>query len=210
MLSWGTMPGALQQILIASLNPVLDYRKILRGFRASVLSSEKTLTRLKPSRRYGFLYMGKKNRFSTRLLLGVDVSGSISDKDIQMFYSAINRFFKYGIEAVDALQFDADIKGEPLPMKKARRAIQVLGRGGTNFQPLIDFFTDRMHGKEARQRRTAANAYDGLIIFTDGFAPEPSVPRPFARKILWICNTKDNFERHNEWMCKLGRCCWIE
>ena len=83
-------------------------------------------------------------------------------------------------------------------MKKARRTIEVTGRGGTDFQSLINYFTE--HAKQ----------YDGLIIFTDGFAVIPKVSRGIARKILWICNNKANYERHHGWMNVQGRCCWIE
>jgi predicted metal-dependent peptidase len=196
--SWGSLPGHLVANLMASLNPVIDYRKVLRGFRASVLSSKKILTRLKPSRRYGYMYMGKKSEFTTNLLIGVDVSGSISDKEINLFYSTINRFFKYGIQSLEVLQFDADIKGVPVMMKKARKTIQVTGRGGTCFQPIIDYFSAK------------TKDYDGLIVFTDGYAGIPELSAGVTRRTIWICNNKENYERHREWMSKRGRCCWIE
>jgi predicted metal-dependent peptidase len=142
--------------------------------------------------------MGKKNQFTTRFLIGVDVSGSISDKDAALFFSTINRFFKYGAESLDVLQFDADIKGKPEVMKKARKEIKITGRGGTDFQPLINYFSVKK------------KTFDGLIIFTDGMAPVPSVQPAAARKILWICNNKQNYEHHLLRMKNAGRCCWIE
>ncbi|GHV73853.1 hypothetical protein AGMMS49940_11550 [Spirochaetia bacterium] len=196
--AWGSLSGALVETLIAGLRPVIDYRKVLRGFRAMVLSSDKILTRTKQSRRYSSIYLGRKNQFTTRLLIGVDVSGSISTEEIDLFYSAVNRFFRYGVIALELLQFDTAIKGEPALMKKARKTIEVTGRGGTDFQSLINYFTE--HAKQ----------YDGLIIFTDGFATIPKVSRGTARKILWICNNKANYERHQGWMKVQGRCCWIE
>jgi predicted metal-dependent peptidase len=144
------------------------------------------------------LYLGRKNQFTTRLLIGIDVSGSISPEEIDLFYSAVNRFFRYGVNALELLQFDTVLKGEPVLMKKARKAIEVTGRGGTDFQPLINYFSEK--GKN----------YDGLIIFTDGFAAIPKVSRALARKILWICNSKANYDRHHGWMSRQGRCCWIE
>jgi predicted metal-dependent peptidase len=142
--------------------------------------------------------MGKKSEFTTSLLIGVDVSGSISDKEINLFYSTINRFFKYGIQSLKVLQFDTDIKGVPVMMKKARKTIQVTGRGGTCFQPIIDYFSAKRKD------------YDGLIVFTDGYASIPELTVTAARKTIWICNNKENYERHQEWMSKRGRCCWIE
>ncbi|MDR3235100.1 MAG: VWA-like domain-containing protein [Prevotellaceae bacterium] len=196
-MAWGSIPGNLVQTLIASLKPEIDYRKVLSAFRATVLSSDKMLTRFKPSRRYNFTYMGKKSRFTTQLLIGVDVSGSISDNEIRTFYAAINRFFKYGIQSIHVQQFDSELKGEPTTMKKAHKKITVHGRGGTCFEPVIDYF--------AAHQKT----YDGLIIFTDGYAGIPDVKQHIARKMLWICNNKKSYEQHHGWMCRQGRCCWI-
>jgi len=179
------------------IKPDVDYRKVLSGFRASILSSKQTLTRFKPSRRYGFLYMGKRPRFTTGLLVGVDVSASVSDEDVRRFYSTVNRFFKYGIERIDALAFDASLQGEPLELSKARSSIAFTGRGGTNFQPIIDFF------------HMNRNSYDGLILFTDGYAPKPSVDKYDMRRLVWICTNKRCYDQHHDWMDTLGRCCYI-
>jgi predicted metal-dependent peptidase len=197
-LSWGSLPGDLTDMIIATLKPVLDYRKILSSFRASVLSSNKALTRFRLNRRYGPLYMGKKLEFTTSLLIGVDVSGSISDEEINLFYSTINQFFKYGIQSLEVLQFDADIKGTPGMMKKACKSIQITGRGGTCFQPVIDYFSSQK------------KKYNGLIVFTDGFADIPELSPATIRKTLWVCSNKENYEQHWEWMSKRGRCCWVE
>jgi predicted metal-dependent peptidase len=197
-MSWGSLSGDLVQTLIASLKPEIDYLKVLSAFRATVLSSDKMLTRFKPSRRYGFAYMGKKSQFTTQLLIGVDVSGSISDREIQVFYSAINRFFKYGIQSINVQQFDSELKGEPIKIKKAQKNINIHGRGGTCFQPVIDYF--------AAHQKT----YDGLIIFTDGCADVPNVKRHIARKMLWICNNKESYKQRLDWMHQRGGCCWIQ
>src|SRR5207244_12377197 len=55
--SWGSIPGRWKERILASLRPRLNYRAVLRRFRASVLSIHRRLTRMKPNRRYGFQYM---------------------------------------------------------------------------------------------------------------------------------------------------------
>ena len=80
---------------------------------------------MKPNRRYGFQYMGSRYDFTTRLLFAVDVSGSMSSQDLALGFSVINRFFKYGIEAIDVIQFDTEIKGDPVSLKRGRRAVEV-------------------------------------------------------------------------------------
>ena len=169
---WGSIGGGLKDEIEATTIVRIDYRTILSGFRASVLSSKRHLTRMIPSRRYGFQYMGSKREFATRLLVAIDVSGSVDDKQVAQALSIINRFFKYGVENVDVIRFDVEVHGEPLSMKKARKTIQIEGRGGTDFQEAIDYFLD--------------NRYDGLIMITDGYAPVPTVPDHFYGNILWM------------------------
>lgn len=180
--TWGTITGKLREQILATLKPKLDYRTVLRQFRTSILSLNRELTRMKPSRRYEFLYMGSRRQFSTKLLIAVDVSGSMSSEDLQRGFSTINRFFKYGIEQIDVIQFDTEIKGQPLILKKARHQVQITGRGGTNFTPVIDYI-DRH------------SDYDGLIIFTDGEAPVPPRPKNRRTRILWLFNHESNYQQ---------------
>ena len=169
---WGSIGGGLKDEIEATTIVRIDYRTILSGFRASVLSSKRHLTRMIPSRRYGFQYMGSKREFATRLLVAIDVSGSVDDKQVAQALSIINRFFKYGVENVDVIRFDVEVHGEPLSMKKAQKSIQIEGRGGTDFQEAIDYFLE--------------NHYDGLIMITDGYASVPTVPDHFYGNILWM------------------------
>lgn len=180
--SWGSVPGELQEMILANLQPKLNYRTVLRNFRSSVVSSQRTLTRMKPNRRYGFLYMGSRRDFTTKLLVAVDVSGSLSSEDLKVGFSIINRFFKYGVESIDVVQFDTEIKGEMTELKKAKYRIEVVGRGGTSFQPAMDYI---------EQHRD----YDGLIMLTDGIAPMPTMPKNNRKtKVLWLFNNQKNWE----------------
>lgn len=193
--SWGSLAGHFAELIIANSKAKIDYRKVLSGFRATVISSKRHLTRMRPNRRSGFDNMGSIRRFNTNLLIAVDVSGSVSSNSLMHFYSIINRIFKYGIEKVDVVQFDTQL-GKVEEMKKASKEIQVLGRGGTSFQPVVDYAGN--HG------------YDGLIIFTDGYAPPPSVKRLRHCKLAWICDSPKGYERNRSWMEKLGRCCLMQ
>lgn len=193
---WGSLPGSLVEEIIASTQARIDYRKVMSGFRSSVMSSRRNLTRMRPNRRTDFENMGSIYRFSTSLLVAVDVSGSIMDDDISRFYSVINRFFRYGIEQVDTVQFDVAM-GEIVPLKKAVTKVTVHGRGGTSFQMLFDYVSQHPQ-------------YDGLVILTDGYAQRPEVGNWGPTKVLWVCNTESEYEAHHEWMEKIGRCCVIK
>jgi predicted metal-dependent peptidase len=152
---------------------------------------------MKPSRRYGFLYLGSRRDFCTKLLFAVDVSGSVSDKALKQAFSIINQLFKYGIERVEVLQFDSEIKGKPLTLKKAKHKIKVIGRGGTHFQPVIDYIDKNKD-------------YDGLIIFTDGWAPIPKAPKNKRTRILWLFDNEHNYRQMKDQLKPIGGSTFIK
>jgi len=195
MNQWGTLPGNIVQQIQASTKARIDYRKIMQGFRGSILSSVTRLTRMRPNRRTGFEQMGSLRKFSTKLLVAVDVSGSISDTTLSNFYSVINKFFRYGIHEIDCVQFDCEL-GEVKPIRKASRTIQIFGRGGTSFQPIFDYLKEH-------------NYYDGLIILTDGGAPHPTMDDTIQAEILWVCEDEQSYEQCKDWMQLYGRVCWM-
>lgn len=168
---WGSLSGNIQELIKASTIKADNIRRKLDMFRTSIISTSRRLTRMRPSRRYGWEQMGVVHPYTSRLLIAVDTSGSVRQEDLIRFFGVINSFFTYGIPFIDVLQFDAEIHLPLLSLKKVTSKIQLRGRGGTKFQPPVDFFDKH---KE----------YDGMIVFTDGYAPTPNVP--VNRKILWV------------------------
>ncbi len=180
---WGSLGGDLKALIESTLVSKQNFRAILSQFRASILSTKRHLTRMRPNRRYGFDAMGSQYAYSTRLLVAVDVSGSVPDEDIRKFLAVINRFFKQGIESIEVIEFDSKITTEkPILLKQASNSIRVTGRGGTNFQPAIDYYYEH-------------EEYDGLVFLTDGFAARPVVPDNKRHKPLaWILTTNGGNE----------------
>ena len=192
---WGSLAGNFAELLKASAKARINWRNVLSGFRASILSTQRKLTRMRPNRRTGFDNMGSIRRFDTKVLVAVDVSGSISSSDLSYFYGVVNSAFRYGFTAVDVIQFDAGVRVVQT-LKKVMRDVAVLGRGGTSFQEPIDYANE--------------NGYDGLVILTDGYAPEPIIPANMRCKLVWVCNDRSSYENSHRWMEKSGRVCIME
>jgi predicted metal-dependent peptidase len=192
---WGSISGEFQETITASLKIPMDYRRILSQFRASIITQRRKLTRMKPNRRYGFEFMGSQFEPKTHLLVAVDVSGSIDTEDLKNFLSIINRFFSYGVEVIHVLAFDTEIKQE-LELKKAAKSIRIIGRGGTDFQCAIDYYESHPE-------------YQGLIIFTDGYAEVPKLK--LHKQILWILTGKYEYDNAIKWIKRLrfNKATWI-
>ena len=193
--SWGSLGGNFAELLQASVKAKINWRNIFAGFRASIISSKRKLTRMKPNRRTGFDNMGSVRRFDTKLLVAVDVSGSISTESLKYFYGVINSAFRYGFESIDVIQFDCGVRAVH-NLKKVIKDVAIVGRGGTSFQEPIDYAHE--------------NGYDGLVVLTDGYAPEPTIPDGFRTGILWVCENESCLKQHKKWMEKTGRACVMQ
>ena len=193
--SWGSLGGNFAELLQASVRAKINWRNIFAGFRASIISSKRKLTRMRPNRRTGFENMGSVRRFDTKLLVAVDVSGSISTESLKYFYGVINSAFRYGFESIDVIQFDCGVRAVH-SLKKVIRDVAIIGRGGTSFQEPIDYAHE--------------NGYDGLVVLTDGYAPEPIIPSGFKTGILWVCENESCLNHHKKWMEKSGRTCVMQ
>jgi predicted metal-dependent peptidase len=198
---WGSLPGDMVELIKKAAEGKIDYRGVLRMFRSSILSQKRHLTRMRPSRRFGFEQMGSRYEFTTRLLVAIDTSGSVGSNGLARYFRILTTFFKYGIQEIDVLMFDTMVQGKLMTLteaKKNKQTFEVKGRGGTNFQVPIDYVT-------------AHPDYDGLIILTDGEAPVPKVPALLRAKILWVIDNAESFyKRHYEDFRKTGRVCWME
>ena len=189
---WGTLSGELAERVKASTRASVNWKKVLEGFRGQVLSMDRQLTRMRPSRRTGFENMGSLRKFTSRLLVAIDVSGSISSEGVSYFLGVVNSAFRYGITEIEVIQFET-IVTRSQTLHHAMRETIALGRGGTNFQAPVDYAAERN--------------FDGLVILTDGFAPPPVIPEHFRTRILWVCESEESYQQHAEWMRRSGRVC---
>ena len=144
-------------------------------------------TRKRPNRRYGNIFPGKKRQDTgNKLIIAVDISGSISHEKFKLFTQHVNKFARFSeFDIVFFNDYLVDEDGKILysayesntdPRKAIRHfrlnQKQRLG-GGTNFEPIIHLWNK------------ISNQYDGIFIFTDGDATYSTVPKQ-PRSVNWV------------------------
>lgn len=197
---WGSISGGMVELIKKAADGKIDYRNVLRAFRSSILSQKRCLTRMRPSRRFGFEQMGSRYDFVTRLLIAIDTSGSVGSEELGRYFRIITTFFKYGVQEIDVLMFDCTVQGKPIKLdeaKKNKQEFKVKGRGGTNFQAPIDYVKEYPN-------------YDGLIIITDGYAVTPEVPPHLSTKLLWVIDNENSYKQNYSSLRKTGRVCLMQ
>lgn len=195
---WGSVPSQMQQMVKID-RPIIsqvDYKLYLRQFKRRVVSTEFRLTRMRPSRRYGWLQMGRHYEYKSKLLIAVDVSGSIAPQTREAFLQESRRIFNYGIGDVSLMPFDTDVQ-PVIPLSNRKKKIEISAYGGTKFQPIFDYV-----GRHPE--------YDGVIILTDGYAPHPKVRTEMFPSVLWICDNSSHYQEHKNWMQETGQVTCME
>jgi len=171
--SRGTVPGEMVELLkqLNYLEPAkFDWKGYMRRFAGK---SVKTFTK-KSRRKYNARmpdFPGLKIKQRKHILAGIDTSASVNNEELLEFFNEIHHMHKTGNE-VTICQCDTAInKLEPF---NPREDYEIKGRGGTDFQPVIDYYNEN-------QRK-----YSCLIYLTDGEAPAPDNAKG---DILWVLSS---------------------
>lgn len=176
--SRGYLPSSLVSIIDEIINrkPIVNWKHELRQFANSKYSEQIKFTRRRESKRYEGGPALKHKRKSS-ILVAIDTSGSVSNDELIEFLTEIDHINKTG-NVISIVCFDASVK-EPY-LYKGDKKLKITGRGGTDFEPVIEYYDE--HNK----------IYDSCIIFTDGFAP---VPRASKKSLTWVItrNCNENF-----------------
>ena len=171
--SRGTIPSEIADYingLFEIVEPVIDWKAYLRRFNGMATKVYTKKTRRKLNKRFvGNPALKIKQRKNT--LVAIDTSGSVGAKDLQEFFNEIHHIYKTGTE-IDIIECDAAIQRVYKYDGKQKEKIDVKGRGGTDFEPVMVYLNEHKH------------KYQNIIYLTDGECPAPKT-KP-VRPILWV------------------------
>jgi predicted metal-dependent peptidase len=177
--SRGNVPGEMKGLL-DRLNskepPKFDWKAYLRRFTGG---SQKVFTK-KLRRKFNKRFEdnpGLKIKHRKHILVAVDTSGSVSDTEVQEFFHEIGHINKTGAE-ITVVQCDTHIRH--IGPYKAGDKIEIHGRGGTYFDPVLEMYNENQ------------DKYTCLIYLTDGECDCSVKPRG---KMLWVISTRGSINK---------------
>lgn len=170
--NWGRHTQGMMSAIIAANTPEINPKDIVRRFQNTVLTQISTSSRMKLNRRFDLESPGKRRTYRSRILFAVDTSGSMSNRELERGGALINATLKHA--EVDWVSFDTKVYDVVKNLKRAQDTFQFKGRGGTDFQPIIDYVQE--------------HKYDGVVILTDCCASPPT--RPTKTKVLWLATSQ--------------------
>ena len=129
------------------------------------------LNRRQPQR---FDLSGTRESKTLKIVVAIDTSGSVSDKEIEQIFSEIFAIIARRSFELTVIECDEEIQRVYQLKSPKDLPNRVEGRGGTSFTPVIEYINKRRYFRDAL-----------LIYFTDGYG-EVSIPRPLTYRNLWV------------------------
>ncbi len=171
----GTVPGEIEGLIIVEeiVKPKFDWRGFIRRFTGVSTKVFTKKIRRKENRRFE-ANPGLKVKMKQHMLLAIDTSGSVSDDELKEFMSEIYHIYKCGVD-ITIVQCDTTIRSiEPY---KGKFEMSVQGRGGTEFDPVLEYFNENQ------------KKYTSLVYFTDGECWTHVKPKG---NVLWVLSERSH------------------
>ena len=171
----GTVPGEIQGLIVVEeiQAPKFNWRGYIRRFTGVSTKVFTKKIRRKENRRYAD-NPGLKIKMKQHMLLAIDTSGSVSNDELIEFMNEIHHIYKAGVD-ITVVQCDTTIRSiEPYTGKSE---INVVGRGGTYFDPVLEYYNAHL------------KKYTSLVYFTDGECDATVRPKG---NILWVLSERSS------------------
>lgn len=181
--SMGKMPEALKRLIDEICEPQVTWQEYLRK-TITTLAGKDSNTWARPNRRKlavaPHVYWPGRAGFATGpIAVEIDTSGSISDKELNVFMSELHGIMSDSRpEAIHLMYVDAALQGDVIEIHDVNQLLDAreksAGGGGTDMSVAM---------KEIEERQLHV---DMLIVFTDGYTPwgeDPGYP------VVWCVTT---------------------
>ena len=172
----GLMPAYyLEQVKKINEPPKISWQRLLKKYIGTIAAGKRK-TRTKLNRRQPSRYdlSGEMNDKMLKIVVAIDTSGSVSSREIAQIFNEIFAILAKRRYVITVIECDSEIQRIYLVRKPSDIKLDVAGRGGTLFTPVIEHINSDRYYRDAL-----------LIYFTDGYG-EDKIPRPLTYRNLWI------------------------
>lgn len=186
----GEIAGSVvgQQIKALLAPPEISWKDVLRKMVGSVpvphRNTRRKLNRRQPER---MDLPGRLPKRTVNVVVAFDTSGSMSDDDLRYCMNEVFNIVKvYEGYKITVIECDAAIQRVYTARNMGDMKLDMRGRGGTSFIPVIEYINGEGEYKNNPKYPGAGQFKDALLIyFTDGYG-DNDIPRPRTYRNLWV------------------------
>ena len=143
----GRLPGWAERVFSEIVKPKINWKVMLKEMLTKGLGKKVKRTWARPSRKHP-LYPGKEFlKHMNKVVVLMDTSGSIDEKELQQFASEVYYMVKNVAEVI-LIPWDADVHGEFAVRRPSDvRKLKVRGGGGTVIRPALELVNRKYAGR---------------------------------------------------------------
>lgn len=172
----GQMPARFTaQVNRVNAPAKISWQSMLKRYIGTISAGKRKtrarLNRRQPSR---FDLSGSMDDKVLKIVVAIDTSGSVSDKEVAEFFNEIFAIIAHRKHEVTVIECDSAVQRVYRVSSPADVQMKVAGRGGTSFSPVIKYVNSDRYFRDAL-----------LVYFTDGYG-ERDIPRPRTYRNLWV------------------------
>jgi len=168
--SAGKCPGGLEDSIKALAKPQHNWVHKWRRLIGRVAGNKRQTFARRNRRRDAFGVKGTSRHASIPIVLGADVSGSMTDKILERVFAEVESMSQHF--KITLIQFDTEVTKVSEYHRGDWKKIAILGRGGTRFNAFFEYI-------EQNKCVGRMNA-----IITDGF--DYQIPTPRNYPVAWV------------------------
>lgn len=173
----GSVPGALLEEVNAKLKRT-KLERFIRSIARAVYHGRKIEiidTYKKPNRRFD-TFPGTRRRYvSSKIVVLVDVSGSITWDLLRQFMSEVYSLAKAYDYSVELYTYDVGLRDRFTEVQVRRGIFTVEGRGGTNLKQALEDLSKTLKGP-----------VHTIVVFTDGYDEPPCKDMFPAKNVIFV------------------------
>ena len=174
--SWGSVGASMQSKLRDMVSREIPWQAVLKRFCGMSRRADRASSIRRIHRKYAGIHPGAYRDYKANIAVYLDQSGSVSDSDLALFAGELDGLAKRVTFTLFNFDTEVDTKSERELRKGKRVDLNRTRCGGTDFSCV----TKHLHSP-------AGKKFDGALILTDGYAPDPGICRT---KLGWvICPT---------------------
>ena len=174
--SWGSIGAGMRAKLREMVSREIPWQAVLKRFCGMSRRADRASSIRRIHRKYAGIHPGAYRDYKANIAVYLDQSGSVSDSDLALFAGEMDGLAKRVTFTLFNFDTEVDLKSERELRKGKRVTLNRTRCGGTDFACV----TKHLHSP-------AGKKFDGALILTDGYAPDPGICRT---KLGWvICPT---------------------
>jgi predicted metal-dependent peptidase len=178
--SQGNVPGEFKELLeqLNALKPSkFNWREYIRRFTGVSTKVYSKKSKRKESKRFTGM-PGIKVKMRQKILFAIDTSASVNNTELLEMQNELEHLVNLGND-ITIIQCDTQIRN--VHPYRRKQPLEVYGRGGTDFEPVITYYNENI------------NQYNCLIYYTDGECNRPSDPKG---PMLWVISSQSAFNNN--------------